>query len=402
LEAEARKNRLDEFLDQFELNDAEIKGINPTVKTVLLSHGVETAADVSEIKKLKQIPSIGNLRARWLLDWRRDLEKKFVFDPAKGVPLEARLRTERDVDALRFRLESELSEGARHLRQMKREIETNRQRLQPALAQARLELSQAEVDLEVASKRSPVALILAALIVALLIALAAKPSNDTPAPAEHDSAPAPVESSKRQSMEKASALSIEGERLSKEEKFDEAIMAFQEAVRIDPECYGAYVKLGDALYRLKRYEESAEASEKAIKLRKGFEPYYNSGLAYMELGRWDKAKKAFYGVEEVLFYGARPISVNSWEERYTLAFYYMARSKAQLGEADDEIRILERVIWQYNPKSLWALRPLRLGSLYLWVGKREAARAQYKILKRNNSKLAAELLKLIKKHGKPE
>src|SRR5499433_1464644 len=33
LEAESRKNRLEEFLDQFEINDAEIKGINPTVKT---------------------------------------------------------------------------------------------------------------------------------------------------------------------------------------------------------------------------------------------------------------------------------------------------------------------------------------------------------------------------------
>jgi len=401
LEAEARKNRLEEFLDQFEINDAEIKGINPTAKTVLLSHGVETAADVSEIKKLKQIPSIGNLRARWLLDWRHNLEQKFVFDPLKGVPLEARLRTERDVDALRFRLESELSEGARHLRQMKREIETNRQRLQPALAQARLELAQAEVDLEVASKRNPVALILVALIVALIIALAAKPSTDTPPPTEPVSAPGPGAPVDRQAMERALTLSIKGERLLKEEKFDEAMPMFLEAVIVDPNCYDAYVKFGYALYRRQRYQESAEMSEKAIKLRKGFEPYYNSGLAYMELGRWDKAKSAFYGVDEVLFYGAHPISIDSWEERYTLAFYYLARSQAQLGEAGEVIRILENVRVLYNPKSLWVLRPLRLGSLYLWVGKREAAIAQYKILKKKNSKLAAELLKLIKMHGKP-
>src|SRR5262245_6368090 len=255
LEAEARKNRLEEFLGQFEINDAEIKGINPTVKTVLISHGVETAADVSEIKKLKQIPSIGNLRARWLLDWRRDLEQKFVFDPVKGVPLEARLRAERDVDALRFRLESELSEGARHLRQMKREIETNMQRLQPALAQARLELAQAKMDLELASKRAPFGLILSALIVALLIALVAKSSNPTPPPpaAEPASAPGREAPVNRHVMETASALSIKGERLLKEERFTEAVVAFREAVSIDPNCYGAYVKLGYALYRLQRY-----------------------------------------------------------------------------------------------------------------------------------------------------
>src|SRR5215475_13272682 len=44
LEAEARKNQLEEFLDQFEIYGAEIKGIGPTIKTALLSHGVETAA----------------------------------------------------------------------------------------------------------------------------------------------------------------------------------------------------------------------------------------------------------------------------------------------------------------------------------------------------------------------
>jgi tetratricopeptide (TPR) repeat protein len=396
LEAEARKSRLEEFLDQFEINDAKIKGINTTVKTVLLSHGVETAADVSEIKKLKQIPSIGNLRARWLLGWRHDLEKEFVFDPAKGVPLEARVKTEREVDALRFRLESELSEGARHLRQMKRVIETNRRRLQPALAQARLELAQAEVDLEVASQRSPVPLILSALIVSLLIAFVAKPSNNAPIPLPGGPVPAPA------AMAEVSSLFVKGELDLKEEKFEEAVEAFRKAVRLDPGCYDAYVKLGYALYRLQRYQESAEASERAIQLRKGFEPYYNSGLAYMELGRWDKAKSAFYGVDEVLFYGPRPVSIDSWEERYTLAFYYMARSQAQLGEADDLIRTLEDVNVLYNPESLRVLQPLRLGSLYLWVGKREAAIAQYKILKKENSRLAEELLKLIEKHPKPQ
>src|SRR5262249_40427758 len=230
--------------------------------------------------------------------------------------------------------------------------------------------------------------ILSALIVSLLIAFVAKPSNNAPIPLPGGPVPAPA------AMAEASSLFVKGELDLKEEKFEEAVVAFRKAVRLDPSCYDASVKLGYALYRLQRYQESAEASERAIQLRKGFEPYYNSGLAYMELGRWDKAKSAFYGVDEVLFYGARPISIDPWDERYTLAFYYMARSQAQLGEADDMIRILENVNGLYSTESLWVLRPLRLGSLYLWVGKREAAIAQYKILKEKNSKLAEELLKL--------
>jgi len=172
LVAEARKNQLEEFLDHFEINDAEIKGISPAVKTALLSHSVETAADMVEIKELAQIPSIGNRRAKWLLERRRDLEQKFVFDPAKGVPPETRLRTERDVEALRFRLESELSGGARHLRDMKQEIETNRQKLQSALEQATRLLAQAEMVLPEMRQYGPFGSCLYMLMFAYFIGLA--------------------------------------------------------------------------------------------------------------------------------------------------------------------------------------------------------------------------------------
>src|SRR5262249_38231261 len=152
LEAEARKNQLDEFLDQFEINDAEINGIVAPIKTALLSHGVETAADL--IEEVGQIPSVGRSQAERLLEWRRGLGQKFVFEPARGVPPEARVKTEREVDALRFRLESELIGGANYLRRVKQEIETSRQKLQPALTQVRQELAQAKKDLKVAGKRN--------------------------------------------------------------------------------------------------------------------------------------------------------------------------------------------------------------------------------------------------------
>ena len=56
-------------------------------------------------------------------------------------------------------------------------------------------------------------------------------------------------------------------------------------------------------------------------------------------------------------------------------------------------------ILKYNPRE--TLKRLQLGCLYLWVGNREAARAQYNILKDSDPSLAKELLKLIEKHGKP-
>jgi superkiller protein 3 len=192
-------------------------------------------------------------------------------------------------------------------------------------------------------------------------------------------------------MEKALGLSIKGEMLSKEGRFEEAVAALREAVRIDQTHVDSYERLGYALYRLNRYEESVEASEEAIKLRRDFEPCYNLGLAYMELGRWDKATAAFESATEY-------INTNSWEEKYTLAFYHLGRSTTRLGQAGQMIVNLEGIL-KYNPKE--TLKRLQLGSLYLWAGKREAARAQYNILRDSDPSLAEELMKLIKKHGKP-
>src|SRR5262245_46458653 len=392
LEPEARKYQLEEFLDQFKINDAEIRRIVPSAKKVLLSHGIETAADVGEINKINQlmrIPSIGSWLAGWLVEWRRDLEQRFVFNPAGGVPPEARVRVEREVDALRLRLESELSGGARRLRLMKQEIEARGRVLQPALAQVHRELAQTKKDLAVAGKNGSAAPILAALFISFIIGSAIK-ANFPPPPTRR-----PISNIDRkdladwESAEKASRLYIEGEHLLLEQRFEKAVVVFQEAAGIDPKQSDAYEKLGYALFRLNKYEESLEASEKAIGIRENFGPYYNSGLAYMELGRWDRAKIAFELAVTNIRY--------SWEERYTLAYYYLGRSKARLGEATQSIELLEAIL-KGDPGL--TVKRLELASLYLWVGKREGARAQYKILKDSNPALAEELLKLIKMHGK--
>jgi tetratricopeptide (TPR) repeat protein len=283
---------------------------------------------------------------------------------------------------------------------MKQVIEIVKRKLQHTLEQSRQEIAQAEKDLEVANKRSPTMLIMIALIVSFIIGLLIRPP-DVPTPLPRPVSVYDSDAAQLKSKKKASELYGEGARLSKEGKFEAAVALFREAVRIDPRHEDAYRELGYALYRLTRYEESVLASEKAIELRRGFEPYYYSGLAYMELKRWDRAETAFYGAEGAFFYATDPISIDSWEERYTLAFYYLARSQAQLGNAERVIDMLENHTWEPNPESLWVLRPLHLGSLYLWVGKREGAIAQYEILKKNKSKLANELLKLINKHGKP-
>lgn len=400
LEAEAKKNRLDEFLDQFEINNAEIKGIGSTVKTALLSHGIETAADV--IEDVTQIPSIGQSRAERLLEWRRGLERKFVFDPIKGVSPEARIKTEKEIDMLRLRLEHELSGGAYYLRQVKQEIEENRQRLQPVLSEARQALAQAEKDWEVASKRNSFVPIVGVLIVAFFIGWAIGPNQEpvdithyddtraVPASAPpHAIAPAPEVLAQQKRTENALKLYREGAQLSRENKFNDAAEAFAKAVEIDPQLNAAYEELGYALYRLGRYDESVNASKRAISRYADFGSYYNLGLAFVALKQWDGAKTAFE-------FAIAHRNKDSWAESHTQAFYYLGLSKVRLGEAEQAIEILENTL-KGSPSI--TVERLELGSLYLWIGKYGSAREQYRLLKSRDPALAKELMWLMKKHG---
>src|SRR5262245_25626070 len=172
------KDQFDEFLNGFVINHPDIAGIGDTAIAELLSQGVLTAADITE-KRLGRIPGLNESRVRRLLEWRQELEKKFVIAPGKRVTPQARIAVEKEIDSLRLRLEHELGSGAHYLRCVKQEVETNRRKLQPALAKARRELAQAKKDLEVAGKRNSFVPILTTLIIAFIIGLATSSSHES-------------------------------------------------------------------------------------------------------------------------------------------------------------------------------------------------------------------------------
>jgi DNA-binding helix-hairpin-helix protein with protein kinase domain len=391
LEAEARENQLDEFLDQFEINKAEIKGIGSTVKATLLSHGVETAADVFE--EVTQIPSIGQSRAERLLEWRRGLERKFVFDPVKGVPPEARVKVEKEVDLLRLQLERELRGGPHYLRRVKQEIEEIRQRLESALLEARQALAQAEKDREVVSKRNSFAPIVWTLIVAFLIGWSLESSREAqnlfrPDPNYAKPANTQVDRGSEDSR-KALALYHQGVKLSEERKFAEATLILRKAIELDSRTSGAHEALGYALYQLGRYEEAAEYLKWAIGLDQSFGTYYNLGLVY-------RAQRYWAGAETAFDFATSHCNQSKWEDRYTLAYDYLGQARVRTGTAEQRIGELRRLLTQ---PLILPLERFELACLYLWIGKPKGASEQHRILKQIDPELAAELSKLMKKHG---
>src|SRR5262249_59618568 len=136
LESKARKTQLNDYLNQFEVKDAEIKGIWSSTKATLHICGIETAADITD-RKLKYVPNTSKYVLIKMLEWRRDLEERFVFDPSTGVSPQARISFEKEMDEVRHRLEHELGSGPFYLYRIKQEIEENRKHLQPLLIGAR-------------------------------------------------------------------------------------------------------------------------------------------------------------------------------------------------------------------------------------------------------------------------
>jgi DNA-binding helix-hairpin-helix protein with protein kinase domain/tetratricopeptide (TPR) repeat protein len=361
--------------------------------------------DLRDKKKIYE--NLAQIRQSRLLHLEAEAKKDQLFDSAKSVSHEARIKVEQEVDALRIRLESELSCGAHDLNRVRKEIETSRQQLMPALLKALQGAAQAEKDWKHAIKRNSFTPILLAMGIAFFLGMFMRYNSVSANPVlidnKVDNKRAPSRQAPPQSVSSSASadplifsvdgyamdLYYQGVELSQKEKFESAVNYFKKAVEIDRRFSSAYEELGFALYCLGRYDEAAEELNTAIRLRNGFTSYYYLGLVYIAQERWDGAKTAF---EFAIAYRED----YRWNELHTLAYYYLGRSKSQVREAWQAIAELEG---RLKRRPNLTIERLELGSLYLWVGRQKAAKAQYEMLKESNPWLAAELMKLIKMHA---
>ena len=120
----------------------------------------------------------------------------------------------------------------------------------------------------------------------------------------------------------------------KEEKYQEAILAYQEAIKIDPVHEWAYNNIGYAYYCDQKYEESVKAYKQAIQVRPDHGWAYNGlGRAYNKLGQYQQAIDAFLSSTQV--------SPDNAE-----AFYNLAKAYAISEEYDLVLSYLKQAINQ--------------------------------------------------------
>lgn len=143
-----RNSQLHKFLNKFFLEDHNISGVGPTRKSTLVSFGIETAADVNW-NRVMDIKGFGQKLTRELMDWRNGLERRFVFDPAKGVDPADIASINQRFGQKRKQIEGNLLAGPEHLNQVRRQILQKRTQMFPMIRAAVQQIAQAEADLAV-------------------------------------------------------------------------------------------------------------------------------------------------------------------------------------------------------------------------------------------------------------
>jgi DNA-binding helix-hairpin-helix protein with protein kinase domain len=142
----AQAAQREQFLRQHLIRDALIPDIGPTRRAMLASFGIETAFDV-KADVIQQVPGFGPKFTQRLLNWRQQVEGRYAYNPAAGVPL----HEQQALDARHARatqpVEEEMLSGEARLRaiavQGGGQLQQFLQHIQLCLEQ----LTQAELDL---------------------------------------------------------------------------------------------------------------------------------------------------------------------------------------------------------------------------------------------------------------
>lgn len=146
LQQNLRALQLHKYLDKFFLADHHISFVGTTRKVTLASFGVETAADISR-SSIIQINGFGEKLTNELVNWRNGLEKRFAFDPNKGIdPADIAAVNQRFAQK-RKQIEGNLLAGTEQLNQLRGQIMQQRTQMLPMIQAAARQVAQAEADL---------------------------------------------------------------------------------------------------------------------------------------------------------------------------------------------------------------------------------------------------------------
>jgi tetratricopeptide (TPR) repeat protein len=116
--------------------------------------------------------------------------------------------------------------------------------------------------------------------------------------------------------------------------YREAIDAYEQSLKIDPDFADAYINLGVDYYELGKYEKAIDAFKQAIRIKPDLLPAYNKlGAAYIICGEYSKAVDTFKKILE--------IDPNNVPAHFNLGIAYFL--KGDVFDAQEECLTLKNV-----------------------------------------------------------
>ena len=165
-----------------------------------------------------------------------------------------------------------------------------------------------------------------------------------------------------------------------QENWFAALTYFQKAKEKNPQDAGVWFYLGLAYRKLGRYEEAIDAYKQTIRIKPdATEAHNNLGAAYHKLGRYQEAIEAYKQVIRI-----NPDDADA-HNNLGIAYGKLGRYREAIDACKQAIRI----------KPDYAEAHYNLGTTYLKIGDKGSALEEYKILKTLDAELANKLFNFI-------
>lgn len=142
-----REMQLLKYLESQEIRKAKIRHVGLARQTALASYGIETALDVTE-EKVLQVPGFGLNNSVPLLEWRKTMEKSFVYDPKPNEMDQQELnKIQFEIDQKGSDFRKTLTSGPSDLANAVHAINARRKKEDPIVGRAYTEFRRAKEDL---------------------------------------------------------------------------------------------------------------------------------------------------------------------------------------------------------------------------------------------------------------
>ena len=404
LENGRHERQLEIFLKTFPISRAKVAGLDEERLEMLRSNGIRTAAHING-QAFAAIPNFSYLHKKRLFDWRAGLEKKFV---SKSSISQMEIdEIENEIAETRLRLEAELKSGLPRLQQVALHISRKYQELTVQSERLAAEFSQAESDFQRVSKlqQHAIAWTVGVALMAFSIGIpirfmtfektqpyyrnttkisASKASGIGGGQGAGNGAPYTPNITAPKEWGEAGEFYKNGEKYLLDGKYDLAVYAFEQAIKLNPNIAQIQRKYADTLQILGRNRDAINAYQKAVSLNPAdSDSFYMMGITYAKMNRTNDTVKSF----------KKAIELNP---DATMPHYELGLTLKKASRQAEAVNHFKKAI---ESSKGFIEAHYEMALCYAALGKTSLAMDEYNFIKETDSALARQLLNEIEPNG---